>query len=61
MQAAQAGGGGGQRELSSARLHLRSLTKQAQQRYEEHASFEQLQKLLQQVEELQQQQQDEKR
>ena len=56
LQAAQAGGSDAQRELSSARLHLRGLIKQSQERYEEHEAFQQLQQLLQSVEEEQQKQ-----
>ena len=56
LQAAVAGGSGAQRELSSARLHLRGLIKQSQERYEDHEAFQQLQQLLQSVEEEQQKQ-----
>ena len=56
LQAAEAGGAGAQRDLSSARMHLRGLLKQAQDRYGDEPAFTQLQELLQQVEEAQQRQ-----
>lgn len=49
-QAAAAGGAGAQRDLGSARMHLRGLTKQAQDRYEGEPEFKQLQELLAEVE-----------
>lgn len=49
-QAAAAGGAGAQRDLGSARMHLRGLIKQAQDRYEEELEFKQLQALLAEVE-----------
>lgn len=55
MQAAEDGGAGAQRDLSSARLHLRGLTKQAADRYEEQPAYKQLQEMLGEVEERQQQ------
>ncbi|EFN57654.1 hypothetical protein CHLNCDRAFT_142791 [Chlorella variabilis] len=50
---AEADAVGVQRDLSSARLHLRGLIKQAQERYEEEPAFKELQQLLAQVEERQ--------
>ncbi|KAL4859782.1 Tetratricopeptide repeat protein 27 [Chlorella vulgaris] len=49
-RAAAAGGTGAQRDLSSARLHLRGLIKQAYERYEEEPAYVQLQELLAEVE-----------
>lgn len=53
LQMAEADAVGVQRDLSSARLHLRGLIKQAQERYEEEPAFKELQQLLAQVEERQ--------
>ncbi|KAL4448097.1 hypothetical protein ABPG75_005316 [Micractinium tetrahymenae] len=50
LQAAEAGGAGAQRDVSSARLHLRGLLKQAQERYGETQHYRQLQELLAKVE-----------
>lgn len=50
LQAAQAGGAGALRDLSAARMHLRGLLKQAQERYEEQAAYKELQQLLEEVE-----------
>jgi hypothetical protein len=50
VQAAAAGSTGAQRDLSSARLHLRGLIKQAYERYEEEPAYVQLQELLAEVE-----------
>ena len=48
---ASAGGGGeGQRELSSARMHLRSMLKQAEERQEGHELYRRAQGLLAEVE-----------
>lgn len=50
MQAAAAGGAGAQRDVSSARLHLRGLLKQAVERYDERPAYGELQALLAEVE-----------
>lgn len=55
LQAAEAGGAGAQRDVSSARLHLRGLLKQAQERYGEIQPYRQLQDLLAKVEAAQEQ------
>lgn len=49
-QAAEACGTGAQRDVASARLHLRGLLKQAKERYGETQPYRQLQDLLEQVE-----------
>ncbi len=55
MQAAEGGGAAAQRDLSSARLHLRGLIKQAADRYEDETAYKQLQEMLAEVEERQRQ------
>lgn len=48
---------GGARELSSARMHLRGVVRQAAERYGEHPLFADLQRLLADVEAAQERQQ----
>ena len=55
VQAAEGGGTAAQRDLSSARLHLRGLIKQAADRYDEETAYKQLQEMLAEVEERQRQ------
>ena len=50
LQAAEGGGTAAQRDLSSARLHLRGLIKQAADRYEDETAYKQLQDALAEVE-----------
>ncbi|PSC75849.1 tetratricopeptide repeat 27-like protein [Micractinium conductrix] len=54
LQAAAAGGAGAPRELSSARMHLRGLLKQAAEQYEETGAYKRLQELAARVDAAQQ-------